>query len=148
MAYNSPFAPEEIGEIVFQQPANPAAGADFAATVPAGEVWLLHSVGCTFTTAVAVAARMLGVFIAASAGGRIILYTDQAFTQAASLVETYCFVNQGDRQVLGTNNRVLSTLGLVYLQPGATLTIHVTTIQAADQISAVVYTYQRWLARP
>ena len=67
---------------------NPAAGADFSVTVPAGASWLLNSVAATFATSATVGTRT-PVLLITDATGHAVFSGATAFGQAASLTWSY-----------------------------------------------------------
>lgn len=68
--------------------ANPAAGAEWSATVPAGAWWELLGVEYTLTTSAVVANRQ-SVLRTRDADSRTVLRAEQSATQAASLAVAY-----------------------------------------------------------
>lgn len=123
---------------------NPAAGADWIATVPAGHTWTLLSAQGTLTTSAAVATRLPGLDISDGAG-HIIVTEAANVGVTASIVERVGFAvgdsaNQdGVGAALGNRQTVALPSGIV-LPAGYTIASRTVNIQAADQWSAVVLT--------
>lgn len=119
---------------------NPAAGANFTYTVPSNSQHLIQSVRCRLVTAVTAATRRMHIEFETSTGK---IYTRScATTQIASLTYDYNFAFDGAPEVLnGTNVNV--PIPEVDLAADGTIKSVVASIQATDQLSAIVVRYQR-----
>jgi len=111
------------------RPANPAAGADWLATVPAGHVWRVLGISAQLTTSAAVANRI--PFIALGDG--VATFWDTPFRDeiAASLSFRYrLFPTAG---AIGYESWEFAPMPEVDLMPGWTVGSSTTSLQAADQ---------------
>lgn len=114
--------------------ANPAAGADFSATVPAGKMWDSIAVHFHLATAVAVATRVAKITI--SDGTTMFAETRAGATQVASLTYEYTFVP--NMQALAEQGLVVGgAMPKVVLNAGSIISSSIYNIQAADQISNI-----------
>lgn len=115
--------------------ANPAAGANWSYTVPDGTDFLCRAIRFRFVTAVAAATRQ--VRIEWLSGANVIHQAIFATTQIASLTYDYNAARDAVTEVLvGTLiNRSMPDLRLFNSQ---IIRVQTTSIQAADQFSAVV----------
>lgn len=68
--------------------ANPAAGADFTVTVPAGANWVLNSVSARLVTSATVATRLPALVIS-DGSGNVVFNGPTAYGQTATLTWTY-----------------------------------------------------------
>ncbi|MGH3630266.1 MAG: hypothetical protein ACRDRL_22840 [Sciscionella sp.] len=123
--------------------ANPAAGADFTQTVPAGEQWILRSARALLTSSAAVANR--SVQLQAVDTTPNILVSSPAFAvQAASLAVSYDWFNGGG----GTSVANSQTGAWPYelrLQPGWKVQSKTALIDVADQWSLIVLGVERFI---
>lgn len=119
-------------------PANPAAGANFAAVLSASTPTLVQAVQYTLTTSVAVANRQGGVLLAGSP------FVSPA-TQPASIAAAYAF-QPGVAETsgaVGAGQTVTYPLppGIV-LPAGGAVASDILNLQAADQISGIAILFQ------
>src|SRR6266487_810854 len=118
--------------------ANPAAGAEFSQTVPAGQTWLLYAVRAQLITSIAVANRRPSLFIDDGTNNIMKLYVNQQ--QAASLTINFDWVagigiNQNQ---FGTD--VLAALPYpLYLPSGYRIRSSTDNIDVADDWGAPVF---------
>jgi hypothetical protein len=116
--------------------ANPAAGAGFTYTV-GGNYWeRIAAVSFTIVTDGNAANRQVLLAFKDGSGANI-ASTASGGTQAATLTRLYSFVpNQGTAPALiGTT--FLAPLPVLFLQPGFTMVMSITSVQAGDQVSAI-----------
>jgi len=115
---------------------NPAAGAGFTYTV--GSAYWERIAAVSFTLVSDGNAANRQVLLAFKDGsGANIASTASGGTQAASLTRLYSFVpNQGTAPALiGTT--FLAPLPVLFLQPGFSMVVSITSVQAGDQLSAI-----------
>lgn len=131
------------GHMIQFTPANPAAGADFTITVPAGARWRVNVGRLIFVTSAAVAARRMVLVLD---DGALVYFEQDTFeTQPASSSDSYCFTAYGFLAA------ALVTLHMVPMPPdlvmpaGHRLRSVVQNIQAADQISAIHFLIEEWV---
>ena len=123
--------------------ANPAAGADWSQTVPAGVTWILRAVTATLTTAVSVAARQASLQVT-DATPHLLLDSPGGSTEAASLGDVYSWFNGGGGFIEGLS--VAGGLPAEFRCPaGWIVQTKTANIQAADQWSNVVLTVEEFV---
>jgi hypothetical protein len=131
------------GWVVAVLVANPAAGADWVQTVPAGEQWIIRSVRAQLVTSAAAANRVPQLEVTDGAGHIVTLIPTTA-NQAASLTVGYNWFPEA--QLINFNGQVLLPFPLeVRAQPGFTIQSVTTAIQAADQWSQIVILAERFI---
>jgi hypothetical protein len=132
------------GTIVYQQIANPGAGLDFTFTPPTGCRWRIQSLLFTLTTAVAVASRRVEVRISSSAGTHWIVFSRSV--QAALLVYKYLLTALGGQQPSALWGGMVEIPISPEMRFNDTVTMKsvVADIQAADVVSDIFLTYERW----
>lgn len=131
-----PMHPFEIeGVPVVVAIANPAAGANWAHTVPDGTDLLCKAVRFRFVTAVAVATRQ--VRLEFLSGANVIHQAVFTTTQVASLTYDYNLSRDGAAEVL-TSTYINRSMPDVRVIGGNTIRVQTVNIQAADQFSAIV----------
>jgi hypothetical protein len=116
--------------------ANPAAGAGFTYTI-GGNYWeRIAALSFTIVTDGNAANRQVLLAFKDGSGANI-ASTASGGTQAATLTRLYSFVpNQGTAPALiGTT--FLAPLPVLFLQPGFTVVMSITSVQAGDQVSAI-----------
>lgn len=122
---------------------NPAAGADFTTTVPAGVTWILRGVTAILTTAVTVATRAAALQVT-DATPHLLLDSPGGSTEAASLADTYSWFNGGGAILVGLVN--VGGLPAEFRCPaGWIIGSKTANIQAGDQWSAVVITVEEFI---
>lgn len=120
----------------------PAAGAEINEVVPTNLRWNLLAFRYSLTTAVAVANRESNLTM--DDGVNIFVTDVSSFTQAASLTETYAWMQNVQRQQ-GAQATVLTLpLPAVLLEGGFRIRTSTTNLQAADQYTAPQYLVQEW----
>lgn len=120
---------------------NPAAGADWSQTVPAGEAWELVSLRFSLVTDATVATRVVKVTL--DDGANVFAVIRAASTHVASLTQNYTYA-RGVTDIVLNSNEVLTPLpsGLI-LPAGYRISSSVALLQAADDLSAPVFNYIR-----
>lgn len=124
--------------IVSQVLANPAAGADWVATVPAGQEWRVVAVFFNFQTSSAVANRAPRLVVKDSAGNTL-YETQQNATQAASNSVQYAFAQGIAANAVAANNGP-AQCGIpthMTLAEGFTIGSATLSIQTGDQYSSI-----------
>jgi hypothetical protein len=123
--------------------ANPAAGADWTETVPAGVAWILRAATATLTTAVAVATRQVDLQVT-DATPNLLLSSPGGTSEAASLADAYSWFNGG-----GSASVALSVTGGLPAEfrcpAGWIIKATTANIQAGDQWSKVVLTVEEFV---
>lgn len=118
----------------------PAAGADWTDKVISGANVRIVGITATLTTAVAVATRIPALQLKMRDGSLVAVLNTDTGGQAASLAHTWSWViGASAPQTFGTFH--VSPLPDVVLPDGATVGTVTTAIQAADQWSAIVVSY-------
>lgn len=126
--------------------ANPAAGADWNAVVPAGCAWELLSAEGTLTTSAAVANRVPNLRIRDAAGLELSRIGPQA-VQAATLVGVFSYL-VGFGTVAGVSGQQMPLPSPPFFLPSGWQVGSVTTaIDVADQWSAVTLAVREWSGR-
>lgn len=110
----------------------PAAGADWSVKVPGGHAWRLISVYAQLVTAAAVADRQVNLVLNDNIADFLVL--PPVAVQAASLTNTYSWVEHGNQAQVGTVQAL--ELPEVILPAGWTVKVSTTNLQAADQWTA------------
>ena len=126
------------GAVLEQQIANPAAGAEWTFTVPAGQVMEILSLHWVLATSAAVANRVSGFEILDGAGNVVGIWRGGA-VQAASLTENYSigpFDGQSDPNGNFGAIIVPAPQGL-HLPAGFTIRSLSQNLQAGDQYSQI-----------
>lgn len=113
--------------------ANPAAGADWSQSVPAGHLWQLLGVTATLTTSAAVANRAVALVL--GDGTNPFLTIPAPAVQAASLAGVYSWAGEGGGYAVGV--RQLAPLPGLTLPPAWTLGSSTLLVDVGDQWSAV-----------
>jgi len=123
--------------------ANPAAGADWSETVPAGVTWQLLAVNATLTTSSAVANRDV-TLVATDASSDVLWQSSPGLNQGASTALGYAFF-QGN-SIAASLVAYLATLPIAMrLLAGFIIKTSTANIQAADQWSAIVLTVEEFI---
>jgi hypothetical protein len=143
MAHNTPYTTPMMGDPKTVEPGNPAAGANFGVTVPAGENWQILSVAAKLVADANIANRNV-ILRLTTAGGRPMGYTTWGFAQTAGLTIRYLFQLQGQTLTVPTDARVFYPLPVLWCPPSSLFEIAVIGIQVGDQFSEIVYQYQHW----
>lgn len=124
--------------------AAPAAGAQVIETVPTGARWVLRSWFQQFATAVAVANRFL--FLQVFSGANQKMMSPSPVAQAASLTWFYTWAPGLVSQVGGDPRFIAMAYATQFpILAAETLQVSVTNLQAADQLSAPIYTVEEFL---
>jgi hypothetical protein len=126
--------------------ATPAAGADFTQTVPSSTRWRIVSLSATLTTAVAVANRNVDLVI--DDGANVFAEISSGFSQVASLVNDYTWMDGGVAQAAFDNIVALPLPSQMFLPPTFRIRSETTGIQPADQWSAITMLVQQWIDGP
>ena len=113
----------------------PAAGADFTFPIPALSRYRIISLSATLTTAVAVANRNVELVI--DDGANVVAEIDSGFSQIASLVNDYTWMDSGPIGAAFDNVVVLPLPANLILPAGFRISSETTGIQGADQWSAI-----------
>ncbi len=121
--------------------ANPGAGLNFTHTVPADVIFMVRSVSFRLVTAVAVATRRAIIIL--DDGSVLIQHVVASNTQAASLTYDYTISNIGYAETL-LSSRVSLSFGVVRLPAGCRIRSAIENMQAADVISNIRITGDRW----
>jgi len=121
----------------------PAAGADFTFTVNTLTRLRIISISATLTTAVAVANRNVELVI--DDGANVVAEIDSGFSQLASLVNDYTWMDSGPIGAAFDNVVVLPLPANLILPAGFRISSETTGIQAADQWSAIRMLVSEWL---
>lgn len=124
------------------QQANPAAGAEFVVTVPAGARWEVLSINAQLVTSAAVANRQ-PVFQITDGATHVMHNTQFSGNQAASLTFQYSAA-EGDSVAVNAPFNQGALPHNCFLLQGWTLQSLTTNIQAADQWSAIWLMVQEW----
>ena len=123
--------------------ANPAAGADWVATVPTGARWLVQFVSAALTTSAAVATRVPQIQIK-DAGGTIVWENSGDNTVAGVTNAQYSWA--GGVPLQGNNNvNQMPIPDFCYLLQGFTIGPLTPGLQAGDQWSAIRVTVVEWI---
>lgn len=128
------------------QQANPAAGADFSIAVPAGKAWRIKLLHAQLNTSATVATRTVLVQIK-DPGGNVVLLLAAPGGQAASLTGHYNIVAGGQQGQVGQVQAITMPSNL-RLGPGWTISTSTSSIQAADQWSAINMAVEEVLVGP
>lgn len=123
--------------------ANPAAGTDWAQSVPTGARWRLRGGTATLVTAVAAGTRQVALIV--DDGATTLFTIEAATTQAPSLTQIYSLI-PGDTltTLIATQLPVLIPLDL-QLFAGWRIRTSTTTIAGADQWSGINFLVEEWL---
>ena len=123
------------------KPANPAAGANFSQTVPAGVTWIVTAIDYQIVTSATVANRNAAIVITDPVGSEVAAI-QVAANQVASTTWTYVHTPSWAGADVNVGARVTATLpdDGVPLQPGSTVKSAVAALQAGDQIQNIVIT--------
>lgn len=122
-----------------QQQGNPAAGADWTFTIPAGTRKRVVSVSALLTTAVAVANRFASIII--DDGVNIVAQIPSGFAQAASLANQYTFADSTTGTASASNVSIASLPSNLILPAGFRVRSLTGGIQAADQWSNIFFLF-------
>jgi hypothetical protein len=124
--------------------ATPAAGAEISETVPTGARWELLSLEFFLTTAVAVAARNVGLIL--DDGANVFWRTPNVQTQAASLSFRYDWFQGGTKDTTGASGIYANPIPTgIRLSAGFRIRTGTGLLQAADQFTAVQYLVREWI---
>lgn len=118
------------------QVTNPAAGADWGATVPAGKYWIVRACTFLFSTSATVANRLVRLILYAADGTTPIFVSDQGTAQAASQANSRYSAGQGLGSQGTTNPRTI-TLPSIVLAPGCKIGTSTALIDAGDTYTAI-----------
>lgn len=124
--------------------ANPAAGADWTYTVPAGVTQSLISVRAVLTTG-ATAPTAPVILRITSPTGQIIADVAALSTQATGVAVTYMW-SAGAQSTSSTNFQQMSLPTGLRLLPGSTIQTITAGIVATDQWSAITITYTQFIS--
>ena len=125
--------------------ANPAAGADWSITVPAGAQWLLQSVNAQLVTSATAGTRIPSLVITDNAA-HVVFTGVASLSQAASLTYTYSWSPGAVASPAGSTSVSGPLPALLRLQPGWVIKTVTQGIQAGDQWSAISLAIQELAA--
>lgn len=145
------FVPQEVGYIEHLEPANPALGAQFTYTIPAGWVYSFLTAFLELVTDVTAINRYYSIVWASSSGLVWRTGVQNANLQTASLHWAYSHAlthgdNETRRAVAGMafSEYVSLPLADINLLEGGLVYTNVVNLQAGDQIQNVSFCVQRW----
>lgn len=122
--------------------ADPAAGAEWSITVPAGEVWRVRMVAANFTTDGTAANREAKLEI--DNGTNTIARYPANLSHTAGVGRFYTFSECGYRGVAAQSNDVNVGIGAHWLKGGDRLLSLTANIQAGDNWTAPRAVVERW----
>lgn len=121
---------------------NPAAGAEWTATVPAGESWQLNTVRYTLVTSAAVANRLTTITF--DNGTTVFARFSSTQTQPASITTAYtAAVDVASSGLLGTE--VLLSIPRLIIPSGYRISSLTVALDVADDYTAPVFYYTRFV---
>ena len=115
----------------------PAAGADFSQTVPAGLQWRIRAVFVKIVTSATVASRQLTLQFKDDQGN-LLFQCPASTTQAASLTGLYSFFPTAPWNVVGTTNFVAPIPPDLTLADSFVIASSTASIQTGDQLQNIV----------
>ncbi len=125
---------------------NPVAGAEFALTVPAGELWHVKAGSFTFVTAVAAANRLIHVVFTTDGG--VIYDVFVLSVQTASLTRIHSLMKMfGSNDEADDDNIQISIPEDIWLTPGSTIASDTQNLQAADDFTALTLVVEKFFAQ-
>lgn len=119
-----------------QFPASPAVGTDFTYTVPGDSRVEIVTVMCELTTDATVGNRGVSLRFR-NWNARRFLVAGTAAVIAESTTQAFCWQSAAGPGVWAVDDAALAGMPSVMLLPQCTATIHVTNMQAGDQVSEV-----------
>lgn len=123
--------------------ANPAAGADWTETVPAGVTWILRAVTATLTTSGTVATREINLVVQ-DATPHVLFESPGGNTEAATLADVFSWFNGSSTTFEGAV--VNGGLPAEFRLPaGWIVKTSTANIEAADQWSAITLTVEEFI---
>lgn len=124
--------------------ANPAAGADFSVTVPAGEQWILRSMAAVLATSAAAATRT-PVLLIMDGSGNVSMAAGQGDAMAASTTWTWSFYPGATDLGVSTSPAHAPIPPDLRLPPGYVIKSSTAGLQAGDQWSAIALMIERFV---
>lgn len=121
---------------------DPAAGADFAFTIPQGECWELFAIYGTLVTDATVATRNVLLLLRAP-GGVSLFEMDSPSGQAASLTQRYNWGGALPRTTVSNTRVMMPIPNRVRIPPGGDISSAVISLQAGDNWGTVAVVYLR-----
>lgn len=137
----------EHGWIEAVQGTSPAAGAQYTYTEEAPFLGRLVAVMFTLVTDANAASRGVSVDYI-GAGGVTFCRNGTQYLVTASTTARFCFTASRGLGEASTNNDVFGPLQALTLEPSQQVKISVANIQVTDQLSAIVFTWQRFPSSP
>jgi hypothetical protein len=129
------------------EPANPAAGANFAITQDGRYISRLIAATFTLTTSAAVASRFVTVDYA-DGNGNVAISNGAAVTVLAGSTQVFSFNMARGTSEWNTGTSVFCPLFDFMLEPGRIVQINVLNRDAADQLSKIVLSFERFPTGP
>lgn len=128
--------------------ANPAAGSDWTKTVPAGEIWLVHSVRFTLLTSAAVQDRLVMLSIT-QAGVETLRVFSPAFETAGNAERDYSIAEFGYSPVFNFDIfRMLPMPSNTIVAPGGIIASATDTIAGGDTYSEIQISIEKYFTTP
>jgi hypothetical protein len=122
---------------------NPAAGADWIATVPAGARWRVQAISETFTASAAVASRQAGLFLD---DGANVYWANTAPTAiTASQIVTISATGSSAPQGAAPFQQTIVIPPGLFIPAGHRFKSTTVNIQAGDQYSAINILVEEWI---
>lgn len=140
----APYEPRPL-EVVYLD--SPAAGASFSLTSPGRDGWRLIAVHFQLVTDATVGNRAVTVDYD-DGNGRLFGSNGTDVVVAATLTRVFRFQQNIGQPYSNTSGQVFAPLLPVELQRGQKLQVNVLNVQAGDQLSALLATFQRQLYAP
>jgi hypothetical protein len=130
------------GTVTELTPGNPAPGSTFTYTNTSGQAQTLNSVTWRLVTDATVANRFMSIQIK-DASGNVIATALQTGTgtPASTTITWFASANTGAATFAGASGNQASGLPSVILQPGYSVTLAVSNMDAGDQISNIIFTF-------
>ncbi len=138
------FPTEGPGNLYKVSLANPAAGADFAFSVPLGARWRWVSLAAVLTASATVGNRIVHGVVQ-DVGGNTVFNASQVTAQTAGQAITYSFAPGLTSQNINDGAALVTLPGGLWLQGGAQIKSSTTGILAGDQWSAINAIVEEWL---
>lgn len=125
--------------------ANPAAGADFSTTVPAGELWQLHSVGGQLVTSGVAANREVALVIDDPTTTPTLAVLPSGTNQTLTETRRYSFIKELGYRGAGSQVPANISVGCgdIIVPGGMRVRVSTINIQVADQWSGCFVTYKK-----
>jgi hypothetical protein len=123
--------------------AAPAAGAEWSAKVPAGEIWRVLSVRALLTTSAVVANRVPALVVADAS--RTLLTLGAGVNQAAGLAQLYQWAKRLGATLTGQPAvSIANALPELVIPEGGSIGSLTAALDAGDQYSGVVLELEQW----